>query len=59
MTGYQAALANNQLKRIKEILKIKKNFQLYKNQLNKVSGIKFQKTPNWKKCLLDGGYIFR
>ena len=49
MTGYQAALANNQLKRIKEILKIKKIFQLYKNQLNKVSGIKFQKTPNHGK----------
>ena len=33
MTGYQAALANNQLKRIKEILKIKKNFSIIQKSI--------------------------
>jgi perosamine synthetase len=45
MTGYQAALVNNQLKRINKINKIKiKISNLYKKYLKNVDGVTFQTT---------------
>ena len=59
MTGYQAALVNNQLKRINNIINKKiQIYKIYEKNLKKINGIEFQFTKKKrKKRLLDGRYI--
>lgn len=50
MMGYQAAIVNNQLKRIGSIIKVKtKIYNLYEKHLKGISGITFQTTKKNRK----------
>ena len=51
MTGYQAALVNNQLKRINNIINKKiQIYKIYEKNLKKINGIEFQFTKKNEKC---------
>ena len=51
LTNIQAAMGVAQLERLPEFIKVKKkNYQIYENELRKISGLQLAKTPGYAIC---------